>query len=129
MKTIRVYQLNHLTPMLFHRLKEAQMEAAHVWNCCMEMHQQARLQHTRWPGRNDLQQVTKGHFALHSQSVFAARFCNVGEKAYQNGYGIVGTTQWCPHLASKFRRTPGGRLRDTHSMAYLSAHFFAAFLV
>src|SRR6266581_7777678 len=69
MKTIRVYQLNHLAPMLFHRLKEAQMEAAHVWNCCMEMHRQARLQHTRWPGRNDLQQVTKGHFALHSQSV------------------------------------------------------------
>jgi putative transposase len=69
MKTMRVYQLNHLAPMLFHRLKEAQMEAAHVWNCCMEMHKQARLQHTRWPGRNDLQHVTKGRFALHSQSV------------------------------------------------------------
>src|SRR6266496_780527 len=69
MKTIRVYQLNHLAPMLFHRLKEAQMEAAQVWNCCMEMHKQARLKHTRWPGRNEMQQATKGHFALHSQSV------------------------------------------------------------
>src|SRR5215467_4849220 len=69
MKTIRVYQLNHLAPKLFRRLKEAQMEAAQVWNCCMERHKQARLEHTRWPGRTDLQQVTKGHFALHSQSV------------------------------------------------------------
>ena len=43
MKTMRVYQLNHLAPMLFHRLKEAQMEAAQVWNCCMEMHKQAHI--------------------------------------------------------------------------------------
>jgi putative transposase len=57
MKTIRVYQLNHLAPKLFHRLKEAQMEAAQVWNRCMEMHKQARLKHTRWPGRNNLQQA------------------------------------------------------------------------
>ena len=69
MKTVRIYQLNHLAPMLFRRLKEAQMEAAQVWNCCMEMHKQARLEHTPWPGRNELQQVTKGRFALHSQSV------------------------------------------------------------
>src|SRR5256714_11235381 len=69
MKTVRIYQLNHLAPMLFRRLKEAQMEAAQVWNCCMEVHKQARLEHTPWPGRNELQQVTKGRFALHSQSV------------------------------------------------------------
>jgi putative transposase len=69
MKTMRVYQLNHLAPMLFRRLKEAQMEAAQVWNCCMEMHKQARLEHTPWPGRNELQQATKGRYALHSQSV------------------------------------------------------------
>jgi putative transposase len=69
MKTVRVYQLNHLAPMLFRRLKEAQMEAAQVWNCCVEMHKQARLEHTPWPGRNELQQATKGRYALHSQSV------------------------------------------------------------
>jgi putative transposase len=69
MKTMRIYQLNHLAPMLFRRLKEAQMEAAQVWNGCMETHKAARQTHSKWPGRNELQQATKGHFALHSQSV------------------------------------------------------------
>jgi putative transposase len=69
MKTVRVYQLNHLAPRLFRRLKAAQMEAAQVWNSCMELHKQARLEHRPWPGRNELQRATKGRFALHSQSV------------------------------------------------------------
>jgi hypothetical protein len=62
MKTMRIYQLNHLAPMLFRRLKEAQMEAAQVWNGCMETHKAARQTHSKWPGRNELQQATKGHF-------------------------------------------------------------------
>ena len=45
------------------------MEAANIWNLCVEIHKQARMSHTRWPGRNDLQKATKGQFALHSQSV------------------------------------------------------------
>jgi putative transposase len=69
MKTIRIYQLNHLAPRLFRRLKETQMEAAQVWNVCMETHKAARQMHRRWPGRNELQQAPKGRFALHSQSV------------------------------------------------------------
>ncbi len=51
------------------RLKAAQMEAAQVWNLCMQAHQAARQAHTKWPGRSDLQKATKGTFALHSQSV------------------------------------------------------------
>ncbi len=38
MKTVRVYRLTNLSPSLFHRLKAAQMEAACVWNHCMETH-------------------------------------------------------------------------------------------
>ncbi len=45
------------------------MEAAQVWNLCMQRHKQARTEHTDWPGRNELQQATKGRFALHSQSI------------------------------------------------------------
>jgi putative transposase len=45
------------------------MEAAKVWNRCVEIHKQARMSHTKWPGRNELQKATKGQFALHSQSV------------------------------------------------------------
>ena len=50
MKTMRTYRLNNLSPTLFRRLKEAQMEAARVWNRCMELHKQARMAHARWPG-------------------------------------------------------------------------------
>jgi hypothetical protein len=49
MKTVRVYQLNHLSPTLFRRFKGAQREATQVWNVCMDLHKQARLEYTRWP--------------------------------------------------------------------------------
>src|SRR5436853_3502395 len=68
MNTVHIYQLQP-TPKLFACLKAAQMEAARVWNLCCEIHKQARMDHTKWPGRNELQKATKGQFALHSQSV------------------------------------------------------------
>ncbi|HYA98931.1 MAG TPA: hypothetical protein VED37_01805, partial [Ktedonobacteraceae bacterium] len=71
MKRVRVYQLTHLTPALFQRLKEAQMEAAHVWNECMQTHKLARLGHITWPGEQDLRNRVKGRYALHSQSIQA----------------------------------------------------------
>ena len=69
MKTIRMYRLKHLSKSQFNRLKAAQMEAAQVWNACMETHKAARQTHAPWPGRHELQQVTKGKYALHSQSI------------------------------------------------------------
>ena len=69
MQTVRIYRLTHLSPTLFGRLKAAQMERAQVWNCCCKLHKQARTTHSTWPGQNELQQATKGRFALHSQSV------------------------------------------------------------
>ncbi len=69
MQTVRIYRLDHLSKSQWNRLQAAQMEAAAVWNLCMQMHKQARLTHRSWPGRNELQPVTKGRFALHSQSV------------------------------------------------------------
>src|SRR5258708_4183088 len=71
MQTVRIYRLEQLSATLFRRLKAAQMEAAQVWNLCMETHKQARMSHTHWPGDNELHQATKGRFALHSQSVQA----------------------------------------------------------
>jgi putative transposase len=70
MKTVRIYRL-HPSPTLFARLKAAQEEAAVVWNLCMETHQAARLSHGTWPGQHELHTLTKGRFALHSQSVQA----------------------------------------------------------
>ena len=69
MNTVRIYRLTHLSPALFKRLRAAQMEGAQVWNYCCEIHKQARATHSKWPGQNDLQQATKGRFALHSQSI------------------------------------------------------------
>jgi putative transposase len=69
MHTVRIYRLDHLSPMLFQRLKAAQMEAAQVWNACCELHKEARQTGSMWPGQNELQRATKGRFALHSQSV------------------------------------------------------------
>ncbi|HEX6484026.1 MAG TPA: transposase [Ktedonobacteraceae bacterium] len=71
MKTVRIYQLTHLSPSLFARLKAAQMEAAQCWNLCMQTHKQARMTHAQWPNQTELHHLTKGRFALHSQSVQA----------------------------------------------------------
>jgi len=67
--TVYIYPLKNLSQTQFQRLRDAQMEAAQVWNFCMQMHKTARLQHGSWPGRDELQKATKGRFALHSQSV------------------------------------------------------------
>ena len=69
MKVMRVYRLTDLSPTHFHRFKGAQVEAAAVWNCCMETHKAARLTHASWPGQRELEQITKGRFALNAQAV------------------------------------------------------------
>ncbi len=69
METVHIYPLTTLSPSLQRRLYAAQREAARVWTVCRDLHLAARRQHTRWPDRDDLQQATKGQFALHSQTV------------------------------------------------------------
>jgi putative transposase len=69
MNTVKIYQLNHLSAKQYQRLRSAQQEAALVWNACVELHTAARIQHTKWPGRDALQKATKGRFALQSQSI------------------------------------------------------------
>jgi putative transposase len=69
MNTVKIYQLQHLSRTQFQRLREAQLEAAQVWNTCVKMHLLARLDQTPWPRRSELQKATKGSFALHSQSI------------------------------------------------------------
>ena len=69
METVHIYRLQP-NKKLFEALRDAQMEAAKVWNFCVETHKQARREHLPWPGRSELQKATKGgQFALHSQSV------------------------------------------------------------
>ena len=68
METVHIYRLQPNKKM-FAVLRDAQMEAAKVWHLCGSLHRQARMNHSKWPGRNELQKATKGQFALHSQSV------------------------------------------------------------
>ena len=69
METVRIYPLNNLPPSVKTRLREAQMEAARVWNDCCQIHLEARQSRSKWPNRDDLQKATKGRYALHSQTV------------------------------------------------------------
>ena len=69
METVHIYPLATLRHSLRRRLYEAQQEVAWVWTVCRDLHLAARQQHTHWPDRDDLQQATKGQFALHSQTV------------------------------------------------------------
>jgi putative transposase len=65
----RIYRLDCLPGKVQWRIKEAQMEAARVWMRCRDLHLRARREHLPWPRRDDLQQATKGQYALHSQTV------------------------------------------------------------
>ena len=69
METVYIYPLTTLRPSLRRRLYEAQQEASRVWTLCRDRHLAARQRHTHWPTRDELQQATKGQFALHSQAV------------------------------------------------------------
>jgi putative transposase len=84
MKTIRVYRLKSLSPTHFRRLKEAQKEAARVWNLCMETHKEAFMTHTRWPNATDLHHRTRGQFALNAQVV---------QQIYRAFLGTIETTR------------------------------------
>ncbi|MGO8950580.1 MAG: RNA-guided endonuclease InsQ/TnpB family protein, partial [Ktedonobacterales bacterium] len=69
METVHIYPLPTLRPSLRRRVYQAQQEAARVWAACRDLHLAARQQHTRWPDRDDLQQATRGQYALHSQTI------------------------------------------------------------
>lgn len=69
MECVRIFPLKGLTPFQHRQLWQAQQEAASVWNQCKDVHLKARTAHQKWPQRSELQQLTKGLYALHSQSV------------------------------------------------------------
>src|SRR5260370_39689231 len=68
METVHIYRLQPNKKMV-DVLRDGEMEADKVWNLCVQIQRQARMNHSKWPGRDELQKATKGQFALHSQSV------------------------------------------------------------
>ncbi len=69
MQTTKIYRLPYQKSKVFEKLKAAQVEAAKVWNECMETHKQCRISQTPWLNQTALQKLTKGKYQLHSQSV------------------------------------------------------------
>ena len=69
MQTTKIHRLPYQKPEVFESLKAAQIEAAKVWNDCMNAHMECRINHTPWLNQTKLQKLTKGKYGLHSQSV------------------------------------------------------------
>jgi len=69
MQAVRIFRLGVISDSKTEMLRNAQKEAAKVWNICMEAHKAARENKTKWPEREALQLLTKGKAQLHSQSV------------------------------------------------------------
>lgn len=68
-ETVSIMPLKGLGSALQATLKKAQQEAARAWNDVVNIHKKARETGEKWPGRNELQQQTKGRYELHSQTV------------------------------------------------------------
>jgi putative transposase len=69
MQKVKIYRIEHLLPKVASLIYEGQRDAARVWNFCKNLHKEARINHTRWASKNDLHCLTKGNFALSTQTV------------------------------------------------------------
>jgi putative transposase len=50
------------------QVRDAQVQAAAVYDLCVDIHAKARSEHAPWPKRTALQTLIRGKFALHSQT-------------------------------------------------------------
>lgn len=83
--------INHDT---FHRLTEARLEAAKVWNACVQIAQHFYFEDKYWISESELRKMLAGQFNLHSQCIQ-----NVIEKYCENRENTSklrkqGLTQW-----------------------------------
>jgi putative transposase len=69
MECVKILPLKHLTHFQHEQIWAARLEAGKAWNQCRDIHLEARQTSQAWPNRTQLQEATKGRFAIHSQSV------------------------------------------------------------
>lgn len=69
LQTVRIHILSGLSKGMADAIRSGQMESAKVWTVCRDELHRCMSQREKWPNRDDLQKLTKGRFALHSQSV------------------------------------------------------------
>lgn len=51
------------------QLRSGQMEAARLWNECVEWHRARRAEGGIWPSKSEIHHFTKGRYRLHSQTI------------------------------------------------------------
>ncbi len=68
MQTVRILALTISNGMM-QRIRHGQMESAKVWVACRDELHRCMTERMKWPNRDSLQKLTKGRFAMHSQSV------------------------------------------------------------
>jgi putative transposase len=100
-----VYRFPPSTPAQRQQIRDAQMEAARVYDLCCEMHRATRAERAPWPKLMDFQAATRGgKFALHSQTtqlVFHEFLANV-ETACELRRGGDRRAQY-PKKSAKYR--------------------------
>lgn len=69
MQTVRIVHLKKLSRTCRNLIYEGQKESGRLWNFCCETHRIARESRDKWPSKGSLQKLTKGKFAIHSQSI------------------------------------------------------------
>ncbi len=67
-QTVRIEVLTGLSRRMSSIIRDGQMEAGKVWSVCRDTLKIAMTTRGKWPNRDSLQKLTKGRFALHSQS-------------------------------------------------------------
>lgn len=69
MECVKIFPLKHLTHFQHGQIWSARLEAGKAWNQCRDIHLEARSTGQLWPNRTQLQEATKGLYAMYSQSV------------------------------------------------------------
>lgn len=69
MQRTLIFRLNNCAEAQRLCIRDAQLETARVYEQCIGLHAQARATHAPWPKRQQLQEATKGRYALHSQTI------------------------------------------------------------
>jgi putative transposase len=69
MQRTSIFRLNRCGKPQRECIRDGQLESAKVYEFCIEMHAAARAAKEPWPKRKELQEATRGRFALHSQSI------------------------------------------------------------
>lgn len=98
MASVAIIPLRGLPKSLFDYCRDAQVEAGRCWSDISAFHPECRMSGKSWPRRKELQDLTRGRYALHSQTVQA-----IFHQLLANVDAAMARRRSQPHLRSKIR--------------------------